>query len=64
MNPPCWPEPARNAALEIEGDMEECIGEVDEEYQGNAVDILTATDVEKWKHKWKPGKTDKPDTPR
>ena len=49
----------RNAALEIEGDMEECIGEVDEEYQGNTVDILTATDVEKWKHKWKLGKTDK-----
>ncbi len=27
--------------------MEETIGEVDEEYQGNAVDILTASDVEK-----------------
>ncbi len=43
----------RDAALEIEGDMEETIGEVDEEYQGNAVDILTASDVEKWKRKWK-----------
>jgi cobaltochelatase CobN len=37
------------AALEIEGDMEELMGEVKEEFQGNKVEVLTAKDVEKWK---------------
>ncbi len=43
----------KNVALDIEGDMEERIGDVDEEYQGSAVDILTASDVEKWKREWR-----------
>jgi cobaltochelatase CobN len=44
---------AQSAALEIEGDMEETIGEVLEEFQGGKVDVLTARDVEKWKMEWK-----------
>lgn len=39
----------QSAALEIEGDMEETMGEVLEEFQGGKVDVLTARDVEKWK---------------
>ena len=36
----------------MKGIWEKIIGEVDEEYQGTAVEILTASDVEKWKRKW------------
>jgi cobaltochelatase CobN len=43
----------QQAALLIEGDMEEIIGEVREEFQGAKVDVMTAKDVEKWNHKWK-----------
>lgn len=49
----------RTAALDIEGDMEERIGDVDEEYQGNTVDILTASEVEKWKPNWRLKDADK-----
>ncbi|MBZ4658093.1 MAG: Cobaltochelatase [Desulfacinum sp.] len=45
----------QSAALEIEGDMEETMGEVQEEFQGGKVDVLTARDVEKWKMEWKIG---------
>ena len=46
-------EAARQAALEIEGDMEEIMGEVKEEFQGGKVDVLTAADLDVWKQKWK-----------
>jgi cobaltochelatase CobN len=46
---------AQSAALEIEGDMEETMGEVQEEFQGGKVDVLTVKDVEKWKMDWKIG---------
>jgi cobaltochelatase CobN len=45
----------QSAALEIEGDMEETMGEVQEEFQGGKVDVLTVKDVEKWKMEWKIG---------
>jgi len=40
-------------ALMIEGDMEETMGEVTEEFQGAKVDVMTDKDVEKWQPKWK-----------
>ncbi len=43
----------QTAALLIEGDMEERIGEVGEEFQGSKVEVLTARDVEKWQHTWR-----------
>ena len=43
----------QEAALLIEGDMEEIIGEVREEFQGGKVDVMTTKDVEKWNHQWK-----------
>ncbi len=42
----------KEAALETEGDMEERIGEVEEEYQGGSVDVLGRNEVEKWQHDW------------
>jgi cobaltochelatase CobN len=45
----------RSAALEIEGDMEEIMGDVDGEFQGGKVDVLTAADVEKWDMGWRIG---------
>ena len=42
----------RDAALMIEGDMEEMIGEVTQEFQGSKVDVMTAKDVDKWQPKW------------
>jgi cobaltochelatase CobN len=45
----------QNTALEIEGDMEENMGEVLEEFQGGKVDVLTADDVAKWKMDWRIG---------
>ena len=48
-------EEVREAALLIEGDMEEVMGETREEFQGSRVDVMTARDVEKWNPKWKTG---------
>jgi cobaltochelatase CobN len=45
----------QSAALEVEGDMEEIMGEVDGEFQGSKVEVLTAGDVEKWKLGWRVG---------
>ncbi|WP_306547639.1 cobaltochelatase subunit CobN [Desulfobulbus sp.] len=41
------------AALLVEGDMEEIIGEVGEEFQGSRVEVLTARDVAKWRPAWR-----------
>ena len=41
------------AALAIEGDMEECMGDVQEEFQGGKVEVFTAADVEKWQPSWR-----------
>nr|WP_320012536.1 cobaltochelatase subunit CobN [uncultured Desulfobulbus sp.] len=49
----------QEAALLIEGDMEEQIGEVREEFQGSKVEVMTAADVEKWQPKWKIERTDR-----
>jgi len=46
-------EDVQEIALMIEGDMEETMGEVTEEFQGAKVDVMTAKDVEKWQPKWK-----------
>jgi len=46
-------EELRNAALDIEGDMEELMGEVKEEFQGGKVDVLTADQVDKWQMEWR-----------
>lgn len=43
----------REAALLVEGDMEEIMGDVTEEFQGAKVDVLTADDVEKWRPEWR-----------
>lgn len=43
----------QDAALMIEGDMEDIMGDVQEEFQGGKVDVLTSRDVEKWDYKWK-----------
>ncbi|RLB92941.1 MAG: cobaltochelatase subunit CobN [Deltaproteobacteria bacterium] len=43
----------RHAALLIEGDMEEIMGNVNEEFQGGKVDVLTAGDVDKWEPEWR-----------
>ena len=47
----------QNAALEVEGDMEEIMGEVQEDFQGNKVEIIKADDVDKWHLKWRFTKT-------
>jgi len=50
-------EDVRTAALALEGDLEERIGDVDEEFQGSRIDVLTEKDVERWKSRWTmPGK--------
>jgi cobaltochelatase CobN len=49
------PAQVRSAALEVEGDMEERMGQVDGEFQGGGVDVLTARDVEKWEMGWRIG---------
>jgi cobaltochelatase CobN len=46
-------EEVQAAALLVEGDMEERIGEVSEEFQGSKVEVLTARDVGKWRHAWR-----------
>lgn len=43
----------QSAALEIEGDMEEVMGDVKEEFQGGKVEVLTAADVVKWDMGWR-----------
>ncbi len=42
-------EKLRSYYLEIEGWMEEKMGEVEGDFQGSAIDILTPEDVEEWK---------------
>ena len=46
-------EAVQSVALEIEGDMEESMGIVTEEFQGGKVEVLTAEDVEKWRFQWR-----------
>lgn len=46
-------EEVREAALLVEGDMEELMGETCGEFQGSRVDVLTARDVNQWNPKWK-----------
>lgn len=46
-------EVVRSTALEIEGDMEEGMGDVAGEFQGNKVEVLTANQVDKWVLKWR-----------
>lgn len=41
------------AALSIEGDLEERIGETSGDFQGGSVDILTADQVEKWQYRYR-----------
>ena len=47
----------RTAALALEGDLEERVGDIDEEYQGSRIDVFTRKDVEVWKSEWKMNKT-------
>ncbi|NLJ27806.1 MAG: cobaltochelatase subunit CobN [Deltaproteobacteria bacterium] len=42
----------QSAALTIEGDMEEMMGDVEGEFQGGKVEMLTSRNVEKWEPKW------------
>ncbi len=46
-------EEVRSAALALEGDLEERIGDVDEEFQGSGVDVFTEKQVDLWKTEWK-----------
>ena len=43
----------QDASLAVEGDMEETMGEVNGEFQGSRVEMLTSRDVEKWSPKWR-----------
>lgn len=43
----------QNVALEIEGEMEERMGDVREEFQGGKVDVLGTDDVDKWQMEWR-----------
>ncbi len=43
----------RSAALALEGDLEEKIGDVDEAYQGSRIDVYTCDKVKKWAFDWK-----------
>ncbi|MBP8646370.1 MAG: cobaltochelatase subunit CobN [Syntrophobacteraceae bacterium] len=45
----------QSAALLVEGDMEEIMGDVDGEFQGGKVEILTSKDVERWNPRWRLG---------
>jgi cobaltochelatase CobN len=49
-------EVVQAAALSIEGDLEERIGETSGEFQGGNVDILTGDQVEKWQYLYRIGK--------
>jgi cobaltochelatase CobN len=42
-------------ALEIEGNMEEIMGEVSEDFQGEKVEVLGLDKVDKWQHEWRIG---------
>lgn len=46
-------EAVRSAALEIEGDMEETMGDGTGDFQGGKVEVLTADQVDKWALKWR-----------
>lgn len=46
-------ELVKEAALMVEGDMEENMGAVTSEFQDGKVTILTTKDVGKWDQKWK-----------
>lgn len=52
-------ENVRAAALEIEGDMEEVMGDVTGEFQGSKVEVLRTNDVEKWRMEWRIGDAEK-----
>jgi cobaltochelatase CobN len=41
----------KSTYLEIEGWMEEKMGDVDGEFQGGAIDVITADEVKAWKEK-------------
>jgi cobaltochelatase CobN len=41
-----------SAVLAVEGDLEEAMGQVDSEFQGARVEVLTARQVDKWQPKW------------
>ncbi|HHE31484.1 MAG TPA: cobaltochelatase subunit CobN [Chlorobaculum parvum] len=43
----------KQAALSIEGDLEESIGDVEESFQGGSIDVFTGDDVERWKREWR-----------
>lgn len=45
----------QHMALEVEGEMEEIMGEVSEEFQGGKVEVLGADMVDKWQHEWRIG---------
>ncbi len=46
-------ERVRDMALDIEGDMEEVMGAVGEDFQGGAVEVLGVDKVERWRHAWR-----------
>ncbi len=46
-------EAVRQAALSIEGDLEERIGDVEGAFQGGRIDIFTGDEVERWKREWR-----------
>ncbi len=46
-------EDVQQAALLVEGDMEETMGDVKDEFQGSRVDVITSRDVDKWQPKFK-----------
>jgi len=46
-------EEVRAAALVLEGDLEERIGDVEEDFQGSRVDVFARKDVDLWKSEWK-----------
>ena len=43
----------QSASLEVEGDMEEAMGQVEGEFQGSQVEVLTAAEVDKWQKGWR-----------
>lgn len=48
----------QQAALAVEGDMEESMGEVSDSFQGGKVEIMRADSVDKWQLAWRlPTKT-------
>ena len=49
-------EELKETYMEVEGWMEEKMGDVTGEFQGGAIDIITADDVPAWKEKLKPAR--------